>query len=275
MMLLGLIASLFGCQSGGNDFKNDTITYFSLSEGGGMERFGGYRYEVEATKDGKVHFLFNEGYPDEKEFTIDDHSVFDSLQRIVMKHKMYRYKNYYQSPYDVLDGTSWGFFVQYASGKDIRSGGYMYGPDGYGAAISELCNCLDQWKNLPIAVNEVVLFRFEYGPEHYTIERKDDHAVLLYDNVETKEHRELERELEMLEDLRVAINVQGMKMNSKRGETKPDYTLWMYEINYNNGDRYLYESYDSSYESGYASLLRAFVTNWMKEKEERTRYFYY
>ena len=88
MLLIGIIASLAGCTSKkgtvepGTSIKapvNDTINYFSLTRGGGMARFSGYRYEVKETKDGRVHFLFNEGYPDEKEFTVDDHSVFDTL----------------------------------------------------------------------------------------------------------------------------------------------------------------------------------------------------
>ena len=273
IVMLGLL-SLFGCRAHGNDFKNDTITFFSLSEGGGMNRFSGFSYCVETTKDGKVHFRFNERHPDEKELIIDDHSVFDSLQQIILKHKMYRYKSYYSPPFDVLDGESWSMYVQYASGKDLSTGGYMYGPKGYGEAISELCRCLNHWKEMPSVTSEVVSFYYEYGHERYTLERTEDHAVLIYDNEATKEHRELVRELEMMEDLRVVINVEGLKMNGKRGETEPDYTLWMYEINYSNGDRYLCESYDSTFQSGYTEMIQGFISYWMNE-ENRTRYFNY
>ena len=79
MVILSLLP-LFGCGSPWKGFENDTITSFSLSEGGGMNRFSGFGYSVNETKDGRVHFLFDEGLPGEKEFTIDDHSVFDSLQ---------------------------------------------------------------------------------------------------------------------------------------------------------------------------------------------------
>ena len=83
LMVLFSLLSMFGCQSPWKGFENDTITSFSLSEGGGMDRFSGFGYSVRETKDGKVHFLFDEGLPGEKEFTLDDHSVFDSLQQLV------------------------------------------------------------------------------------------------------------------------------------------------------------------------------------------------
>lgn len=273
MILLGLFTSLFGCQSPEKEWKNDTITYFSLSEGGGMNRFEGFSYVVETTEDNKVRFLFDERFPDEKELIVDDRSVFDSLQEIVLRYKMYNYEDYYQPPFDVMDGTSWSMYIVYASGKSVHSGGYMAGPEGYGGAMSEIIRCLNHWKEMPTAVNEVVSFHYEYGPERYTLERKEDHATLTYDNEETKEHRELKRELDMLDDLRIVFNVEGLKMNSKRDKLDPGCTPWMYEITYSNGTQYRCESYDRDYQSGYSNILKGFLTNWMQE--ERTRFNYY
>lgn len=274
MVLLSLL-SMFGCQSPWKGFENDTITSFSLSEGGGMNRFSGFGYSVNKTKDGRVHFLFDEGLPGEKEFTIDDHSVFDSLQQLVSKHKLYRYRDYYQPPFDVTDGTSWHLNVYYASGKSISSGGYMYGPNGYRDAFHDIIQCLNRWKELPAATNEVVLFLYEYGKEHYTIVRKDDHAVLTYDNEETGEHQEIERELMMLDDLRVIFNVDRLKMNGSRGDLDGEYTPWMYDITYSNGDHYRYESYDRDFKCGYTYILQGFIANWMEDKEERTPFYYH
>lgn len=258
-----------------SDFKNDTITYFSLSEGGGMNRFEGFGYVVETTKDNKVHFLFDERFPDEKELTVDDRSVFDSLQEIVMRYKMYNYESDYRPPVDVMDGTSWSLYVVFASGKSISSGGYMAGPEGYGGAFSEIIRCLNHWKEMPSAVNEVVSFRYEYGPERYTMERKKDHATLTYDNVETKEHKTFKRELDMLDDLRKVFNVEGLKENSKRRELEPGCIPWMYEITYSNGTQYRYESYDRNFQSGGCVILHGFLSNWMLEKENRIRFDYY
>lgn len=280
ILIMGIIASLFGCSSphhaSGYPKENDTIIHFSLSEGGGMNRFGGFGYLVEETKDGKVHFLFDEGHPDEKEFTIDDHSVFDSLQRIVMKHKMYTYHGHYDPPVFVTDGGSWSLYVTYASGASISAGGYMAGPDGYGEAFREVMQCLNRWKELPFAVNDVVSFLYEYGPDRYTLERKDDHAVMTIDNEQTGEHQVLERELDVLDDLRILFNIDRLKMNGTRSANLDfEYTPWMYEITYSNGDHYRYESYDRDFRCGYTESLQYFISNCLKEKEERTHFNYY
>jgi hypothetical protein len=275
LMVLFSLLSMFGCQSPWKGFENDTITSFSLSEGGGMDRFSGFGYSVRETKDGKVHFLFDEGLPGEKEFTLDDHSVFDSLQQLVAKHKLYKYRDFYRPPFDITDGKSWHLSVDYASGKSISSGGYMYGPNGYREAFQEIIQCLDHWKAMPVAANEVVLFLYEYGKEHYSILRKDDHAVLTYDNEETGEHQELEREPQILEDLRVIFNVDRLKMNGQRGNLDGEYTPWMYDITYSNGDHYRYESYDRDFKCGYTHILQGFIANWMEDKEERTPFYYY
>lgn len=274
MILLASLLSLFGCRSAWKGIENDTITYFSLSEGGGMNRFSGFGYSIRETKDGKVHFLFDEGLPGEKEFVLDDHSVFDSLQQVIMKHKMYTYHGHYRPPFDVTDGTSWDLSVRYASGNCIDAGGYMHGPKGYREAFRDIDRCLEHWKNLSVPANEVTSFVYEYGKEKYTIKRVDDHAVLIYDNEETDEHRELERELEMLEDLRMFLNVERLKMNNERGKVGDDCTLWMYEINYSNGDHFLYEGYDCGFLCGYTHMLQGFVSNCMKNDEERNYYYY-
>ena len=280
MVLLAGLMSLFGCSSPKHTpvkvDENDTITYFSLSEGGGMNRFSGFGYIVQETEDGKVHFIFNEGHPDEKELTIDDHSVFDSLQAIILKHKMYNYSGHYQPEFDVLDGTSWGLYVIYASKKSISAGGYMAGPEGYWAAFSEIIDCLQHWKDMPAANNDVVSFIYEYGLDRYTLERKDDHAVMTIDNNETGVHQVLERELELLDDLRVFFNINGLKMNGNRsGNLDFEYTPWMYDITYSNGTHYRYESYDSNFRCGYTEQLQYFIEYCLKEKEERTRFNYY
>jgi hypothetical protein len=265
MIVLASLLTLFGCQSPQNGIESDTITYFSLSEGGGMNRFGGFKYRIEETKDGKVHFLFNEGYPDEKEFVLEDHSVFDSLQQIVLKHKMYRYKGNYQPPFHITDGESWSLYVKYASRETISAGGYMAGPDGYREAFNDIIQCLQPWKEMPAPANEVVSFLYEYGQERYTIERKDDHALLIYDNKETGEHWDLERKLELLEDLRIVFNVDRLKMNNTRGDLDFEHTPWMYDIVYGNGDHYRYESYDRDFKCGYTNILQGFISHWINE----------
>ena len=266
--------TLFGGKASGNKLANDTITSFSLREGGGMNRLSGFNYYVKLTQDGKVYFRFNEGLPDEKEITVDDRSVFDSLQQIILKHKMYKYSGNYQPPFSVTDGSSWDLAVHYASGYTISAGGYMYGPKGYRDAFNEIIQCLQHWKDLPSKVNEVVSFLYVYGKESYRIEREADHALLTYDNEETGEHKVLERELDVLEDLRILFNVDRLKMNGNRGKTDFECTLWMYDITYTNGDHYRYESYDRDYKCGYTHILQGFISYCMKEKSDRGEFYY-
>ena len=49
----------------------------------------------------------------------------------------------------------------------------------------------------------------------------------------------------------------------------------MYEINYSNGDHYLYEGYETTFQSGYTRALQGFVTNCMREERDPYYYMYY
>ena len=275
MVILAGLLSLFGCEPQANGFENDTMTYFSFSNSGGMRRFSGFRYQIETTEDNKVHFLFNEGYPDEKEFTLDDHSVFDSLQKIVVKHKMYKYSGHYQPKFDILDGHSWSLYIKYASKKKIDAGGYMAGPDGYGEAFREIRECLQYWADMPAANNDVVTFIYEYGPLRYLMERKDDHSVLTFDNKETGEHQVYERDLGMLDDARILVNILELKENRTRGTLDEGCTPWAFDITYVNGTRYRYESYDRDYKCGYTIQIQGFIGNCLEGKAEGQAHYIY
>lgn len=276
MVLITSILSLFGCQSTRNDFENDTITYFSFSESGGMRRFSGFNYKIEATKDGKVHFLFNEGYPDEKEYTLDDHAVFDTIQQVILKHKIYKYSGHYQPVFDILDGSSWDLYVKYASKKNIDADGYMAGPNGYGEAFRELRQSLQYWADLPVASNDVIRYLYEYGPERYLMEKVDDHAVLTFDNVETGEHQVYERDLGMLDDVRILLNITGLKEDRTRGELEPGCTPWMFDVTFADGTHYRYETFDRDFQSGYSIEFHGFAQNCIEGKSEgQTHYIYY
>lgn len=268
MIVLASLLTLFGCQSPQNGFEGDTITYFSLSEGGGMNRFGGFKYRIEETKDGKVHFLFNEGYPDEKEFVLEDHSVFDSLQQIVLKHKMYRYKGNYQPPFHITDGESWSLYVKYASRETISAGGYMAGPDGYREAFNDIIQCLQPWKEMPTQVNELVRFKYTYGTTTYLIERKDDHALLTVDDEKENRHEVYQKSLDMLEELRVLANIEGLKENGVLKSDDPNHIPFLFELEYSNGLKYSYQSYDLNYQCHYTEVLQYFFQRWTSDSEE-------
>ncbi len=273
MIILGLISALFGCSSSEKPENNDTIVHFSLSEGGGMNRLQGFNYTVDQNADGTVSLCFNEGFPDERKMTIDDRAVFDGLQQVVMKYKMYRYRDHYRPMMDVTDGMSWDLYVRYASGKSISSGGYMAGPDDYRKAFAEIDSVLKPWKDLPVEPVEVLSFVYEYGPDHYAIEREGDHALLIHDNAETGEHEVLTRKLLIFEDLRVFFIVERLKMNETRGNLNFEHTPWLFDITYSNGEHYRYESYDRDFKCGYTHILQSFIYGWMQKDKEYISFY--
>jgi len=202
--------------------------------------------------------------------------VFDTLQQVVMKHKMYRYSGQYKPPFDILDGSSWSLYVKYASKKTINAGGYMAGPDGYGDAIREIRECLQYWADMPVATNDVVKFIYEYGGERYLMEPNDGTALLTYDNEETGEHQVYQRDRGMLDDARILINTMRLKQNQTRGELEPGCTPWAFDITYRDGTHYRYESYDRDYQCGYTIELQGFISNCMEGKKEgQEHYIYY
>ena len=227
-----------------------------------MNRFGGFKYCVEETKDGRVHFLFNEEYPNEMDFTIDDHSVFDSLQQVILKHNMDKYSGQYKPMMQVLDGQSWSLYVKYASGASISAGGYEAGPDGYWAAFDDIRACLDPWKDTPVAVNRVVSFDYSYVTTHFHIEPQGDHTLVTIDDESTGRHEVIEKPLEMLEDLRVITITEDLRDNGKLLSDHPDSKPFKFDIVFTNGNHYVYESYDSNYRCHKTEVMYWFFERW-------------
>ena len=248
--------------------ENDTMVYFSLSESMGMRMFGGYNYLVEETKDGRVHFLFNKGYPDEKEYYTEDHSVFDSLGVIVRKYDMVNYKTDYNPEIPVTDGQSWSLYVKFASKITVRSGGYMAGPEGWRKAEKEFHECLKPWKEADVPVNELVRFKYFYGNVTYLVERKDDHALLTVDDEKEGTHEVYRKPLDMLEELRVMANTDDLKQSWVHKSDDPEHIPFGFELDYVDGDHYAYVSYDLKYQCHYTEVLQWFFHRWLNESKE-------
>lgn len=269
MVILGIIASLFGCSTskGAHFTENDTIVYFYYSKSGGMRAHSGFSYLIKETDEGRVQFLFDERLPKEKVFTIDDHAVFDSLQKIVLKHQMYKYSGNYQPTMQVTDGYSWDFRVKYASGKEISARGYMSGPNGYGDAFKEVREYLDPWKEIPGDQQDVLSFKYIYGKEQYLLQRMDDHTQVIFDNEETGEHETYQKSLNMLEDLRILMIVYDLRYNYTYTEEGENVVPWSIEIEYGNGNHYLYQSCDPGFKCGYTHAFEGFFSRWSRDSE--------
>ena len=266
MMILLSILSLFGCRSQqppkSDPQQGDSIVYFTLSKSGGMRPFGGYKYKVHETKDGQVHFLFNEEYPDEKEFYVDDHSVFDTLGAIVKKYRMDRYRSKYEPEARVFYGYSWNLYVKYASGKTISSGGYMAGPDNWGEAREELLKCLDYWKQKPGLANDLEYLKYSYGSTNYDFRRDGDHAVVTVIDLTKGLHEVVEKPLDIMEALRVMAVSEGLRVDGKMESDDPEHIPFRFEMAFSNGDHYAYESYDLKYKCHYTEVFFWFLERW-------------
>ena len=179
---------------------------------------------------------------------------------------MYRYKGNYQPPFHITDGESWSLYVKYASRETISAGGYMAGPDGYREAFNDIIQCLQPWKEMPTQVNELVRFKYIYGATTYLVERKDDHALLTVDD--ENRHEVYQKSLDMLEELRILANIEGLKVNGVLKSEEPNHIPFLFELEYSDGLKYSYQSYDLNYQCHYTEVLQYYFQRWTSDPEE-------
>lgn len=244
------------------DPKADSMVSFYLVWSRGMTENGGFRYEIDSDKNGRVHFRINEGYPDEKEFYTDDHSVFDSLDKIVRKYNMMDYASDYYPDLEVTDGQSWTLSIRYASKRSVHSDGYIVVPDGYREAEKEIHECLRPWKELPVAVDGLTSFDYAYGTMRFHAEPQDNHTLVTIDDEASNRHEKMEKPLAMLEDLRVTSITEHLKENGNHQCDDPERVPFKFELTYSNGDHYLYESCDLKGGCHKTDVMRWFFDRW-------------
>ena len=78
-----------------------------------------------------------------KEFNIED-EVFNKITSIIDKYDGDKWDGFNKHATDVMDGTSYSF--SYCDGKDrkIHATGYMCSPDGFGSAMREIFDVIDE-----------------------------------------------------------------------------------------------------------------------------------
>jgi hypothetical protein len=93
--------------------------------------------------------------------------------------------------------------------------------------------------------------------------------------VETGEHQVYERDLGMLDDVRILLNITGLKEDRTRGELEPGCTPWMFDVTFADGTHYRYETFDRDFQSGYSIEFHGFAQNCIEGKSEgQTHYIY-
>ena len=145
--LLALAVSCVSPKHNNNEEMNtERLTYFSFDHHNSMSQFG-ERYNISTTKDGRVHVVIDEGGPKEKNFYLDDTTIFDELLAIVNAYEMDKYKEEYRPKIEVYDGDSWSLYYRYDSRRSVRSGGYMEWPDNYREMRKALVEYFQKWRD--------------------------------------------------------------------------------------------------------------------------------
>lgn len=108
----------------------------------------GYKYEV-TLKDNHTEIVMKEEYDSETEITIvcDDSKILEELQQIATHHKMYRYKGYYKSKFEIMDGEMWYITLKYSDGTMVHASGHHAWPRGFGDALDEVRRCIMKYKD--------------------------------------------------------------------------------------------------------------------------------
>ncbi|MDD2293896.1 MAG: hypothetical protein PHD07_06795 [Bacteroidales bacterium] len=142
MMTLLSAFLLLSCSKNKNTQRQaDSILSLSYSDQG-MEAYG-HSYFVERCSDGAT-IIIGEGTPDEMVFKTDT-GIFNDLQVVIDKYRMYKYKKRYKQHLSVMDGNSWSFNVRYSNAElEINTRGENAWPKDGSIAFSEIVECFEK-----------------------------------------------------------------------------------------------------------------------------------
>ncbi len=138
VFMIGILSvfTFISCQTGKELLRSsDTMQELSFREQG-MMRYGTY-YKV-IRKGDNVDIVINVNSPSER-IVSTGLNVLDSLQKIINKYEMYKYKNTYVPKMEIMDGTVWSLKVRYTDDKaSFSSTGSNAWPDNGLEAFQEL-----------------------------------------------------------------------------------------------------------------------------------------
>lgn len=164
--------------------------YYSASHG--YHAYSNIGYRAERLEDGQTRIAVLVGNDRERVFVAPG-SVMDSLEALVRKYRMNRFKGHYEPKMEVLDGDSWTMELVFTDGSSTYSGGYMAYPPKGAQGIFEAEGILSRWLDLEPA-EEVALtaFRFElYDPENgaevFSAKQYDDYVSFYFRRMGSRE----------------------------------------------------------------------------------------
>ncbi|MBR1551341.1 MAG: hypothetical protein IJ632_03355 [Muribaculaceae bacterium] len=144
LLTLAIIAGLVSCSSSKNNKimpPTGQLKSYSYSHSGTMAQ--PFRsYELQELAPDTVQLAVSGLSVELADTIIVPHEVLDEVARIIIKSKMYEYKDNYRPAFEVLDGEGWSFFATYDDDKYISSGGSnAWPPDASG--LFTITNYLD------------------------------------------------------------------------------------------------------------------------------------
>ena len=283
LLLIGLLAFSVSCisQPPKNNSKMNTerLTYFSFSHHNTMARFNGEKYEVSTEKDGRIHIIIDEGFPQEKDFYIDDSTIFDELLAIVKQYKMDKYNSDYRPKMQVFDGDSWSLYYKYDSKRSVSSGGYMAWPNNYREARQAISEYFQKWRDYPIQAKEINLFQYtcknKQGRDiEYRLERGEQEAKLFIRNAEYDTDKEIAVSNDYLTKLQELVNMYRLKEEYDRTTDDASASMYRFFISYNTGDTIDFRGYYTTFVSGQTAPFLSFFDHWLPVRGNLVRFEY-
>lgn len=250
---------------------NERLTYFSFDHHNSMAMYHGEKYKVSLEKDGRIHLIIDEAFPDEKELYINDSSIFDSLLAIVRTYKTDKYKKNYQPKFQVFDGDSWNLYYKYNTGRSVSADGYMAYPDNYRDMRKALSAYFKKWRETTEGAITIDYFKItcknnKGRDEEYSIERGEKEATITLRDAEQNILETITVSNEYLNELQKVANAAQLKNTMyDYHATDENATRCDFVARYNNGETYSGYTCFTKYIGHKESSLLDFFQQWKKQ----------
>lgn len=280
LLLLVLMCSLASCiAQNTKEMEKERLTYFSFDHHNTMVWHSGEKYNVSTEKDGRIHIIIDEGFPEEKDFYIDDTTIFDELDSLIKAFKMHKWHDKYQPKMEIFDGDSWSLYFKYGSEKSKGSGGYMAWPDNYHAARQAISEYFQKWRDYPIPNKEINLFQYtcknKQGRDiEYRLERGELEAKLFIRNAEYDTDKEITVSNDYLTELQELVNMYRLKDEYNRTTDDDSASRYRFFICYNTGDTIDFTGYYTTFVSGQTAPFLGFFDRWLPLRGDLVRFEY-
>lgn len=272
LLFIGLWALVSSCvsQAPENNGNKERLVYFSFDHHNSMSQCG-EKYAVSMMEDGRVRVVIDEGFPEEKEFYLDDRSIFDELLVIVKSYKMDKYKESYSPRMEIFDGDNWSLNYQYDTKRSVRSGGYMAWPDNYREARHAISDYFKKWRDYQTGVLEIDYFEFTCTNNQgcdlaYSLQRGDEMATVILRDAQRGVDKRLQVDNAYMKKFNQMAN--SVRLKDKVYDYVTDdaeATRCTYFVRYNTGDTISGITCYTQYPSNKVTAILEFFNRWVEQ----------